>query len=132
MPVIVSPCIVARYSFVILSHSAYHLTQSYVTQTNLTRHSGHGAGYNHPTRVSTGGRRPSMSAAYLADDNTGEGICVCQPVCLSVCLSVSSLVLVCLTACLTQCLPVCWSVFWMTICLSVCQSVCHLLCLFVK
>jgi hypothetical protein len=33
---------------------------------------GHGTGYNHPTRVSTGSRRPSMSASYLLDDNNGK------------------------------------------------------------
>ena len=34
---------------------------------------GHGAGYSHATRVPTGGRRPGMNAAYMAEDSTGDG-----------------------------------------------------------
>jgi hypothetical protein len=54
------------------THTQIQLYTYTHSHTNTHVHTGHGAGYNLPTRVAPGGRRPSMSAAYLIDDNTGE------------------------------------------------------------
>jgi hypothetical protein len=65
----VCPCMCL---LVLLYLQKYTNTYTYLLYIRAHHRTGHGTGYNHPTRVSTGSRRPSMSASYLLDDNNGK------------------------------------------------------------